>query len=262
MSELALRPTPPPARGVQHLLTMTARSLRLSARTVDALLTALLLPVLVMLLFVYLFGGAIETGTDYVTYVVPGVIIMCAGFGAAHTAVTVTTDLSSGVVDRFRALDVGGAAVLGGHVVASTARNLVSTGLVVGVAVAIGFRPQAGPLEWVAVLGVLAAFLVALSWLAATVGLLASTPEAAGGFTFLLIFLPYPSSAFVPVATMPSWIHGFAAHQPVTPVIETVRALLLDLPLGASPWRALAWCLAIGLASVLASAALFRRRTS
>src|SRR5690606_28374487 len=102
--------------------------------TVDALLTALLLPVLVMLLFVYLFGGAIETGTDYVTYVVPGVIIMCAGFGAAHTAVTVTTDLSSGVVDRFRALDVGGAAVLGGHVVASTARNLVSTGLVVGVA--------------------------------------------------------------------------------------------------------------------------------
>jgi ABC-2 type transport system permease protein len=243
-------------------LTMVGRSLRLTMRTPDALLTSLMLPVMLMLLFVYLFGGAIQTGTSYVTYVVPGVLLLCAGFGASMTAVSVSQDMTGGIIDRFRSLDVAGAAVLAGHVAASVARNLASTVLVFGVAFLIGFRPTAGPLDWLAAGGILLAFMLAISWLSAAIGLLARSPEAAGGFTFLMAFLPYPSSAFVPIDTMPAWLHGFAEHQPVTPVIETLRGLLLGTPVGTSPWLALAWCGAILVASVALTGVLFRRRTS
>jgi ABC-2 type transport system permease protein len=242
-------------------LTMIGRCLRLSRRNIDALITSLMLPVMLMLLFVYLFGGAIQTGTAYVTYVVPGVLLLCAGFGASMTAISVSHDMTTGIIDRFRSMDIGGASVLTGHVVASVARNLVSTVLVFGIAFLIGFRPVAGPLDWLAAVGVLLLFILAISWLSAAVGLLARSPEAAGGFTFFVMFLPYPSSGFVPIDTMPSWIHGFAQHQPVTAVIETMRGLLLDLPLGASPWRAVAWCGGIIVASVALSGVLFRART-
>jgi ABC-2 type transport system permease protein len=243
-------------------LTMAGRSLRLTMRTPDALLTSLLLPIMLMLLFVYLFGGAIQTGTEYVTYVVPGVLLLCAGFGASMTAVSVSQDMTGGIVDRFRSLDVAGTAVLAGHVAASVARNLASTVLVFGVAFLIGFRPSAEPLDWLAAAGVLLAFMLAISWLSAAIGLLARSPEAAGGFTFFMAFLPYPSSAFVPIDTMPSWLHGFANNQPVTPVIETLRGLLLDTPVGTSPWLALAWCGGILVASVALAGVLFRRRTA
>jgi ABC-2 type transport system permease protein len=243
-------------------LTMAGRSLRLTMRTPDALLTSLLLPIMLMLLFVYLFGGAIQTGTEYVTYVVPGVLLLCAGFGASMTAVSVSQDMTGGIVDRFRSLDVAGTAVLAGHVAASVARNLASTVLVFGVAFLIGFRPSAEPLDWLAAAGVLLVFMLAISWLSAAFGLLARSPEAAGGFTFLMAFLPYPSSAFVPIDTMPSWLHGFANNQPVTPVIETLRGLLLDTPVGTSPWLALAWCGGILVASVALAGVLFRRRTA
>ena len=243
-------------------LTMAARSIRLSRRTVDALITSLMLPVMLMLMFVYLFGGAIETGGDYVTYVVPGVILLCAGFGSATTAVGVSQDMTGGIIDRFRSMDVGGAALLAGHVAASVLRNVASTVLVLGVAVAIGFRPHAGALDWLAVAGVLLAFVLAVSWLAAVIGLVARSPEAANGFTFVVMFLPYASSAFVPVDTMPAAIQGFAQHQPVTPVIETLRGLLLGTPVGSNPWTALAWCAGILAVSVAASGVLFRRRTA
>jgi ABC-2 type transport system permease protein len=243
-------------------LTLSGRCLRLSRRNSEALLTSLMLPIMLMLLFVYLFGGAIRTGTEYVTYVVPGVLLLCAGYGASITAVSVSHDMSSGLVDRLRSLDVGGAAFLAGHVVASVARNAASTVVVLGVGILIGFRPDATPLEWVAAAGMLALFVVALSWFAALIGLLAKTPEGASGFTFFVMFLPYPSSAFVPIATMPAWIHGFAAHQPVTPVIETIRSLLLGTPAGTSPVQAVAWCSAILVASVALAGVLFRRRTS
>jgi ABC-2 type transport system permease protein len=243
-------------------LTTVGRSLRLTMRTPDALLTSLLLPVLLMLLFVYLFGGAIQTGTEYVTYVVPGVLLLSAGFGAATTAVTVSQDMTGGIIDRFRSMDVAGASVLAGHVAASMARNLAATVLVFGVAFLIGFRPSAGPLEWLAAGGVLLAFMLAISWLSAAIGLLARSPEAAGGFTFLMSFLPYPSSAFVPIDTMPTWLHGVANNQPVTPVIETLRGLLLGTPVGNSPWLALAWCAAILVASIALAGVLFRRRTA
>ena len=241
-------------------LTMAGRCIRLSMRQVDALLTSLLLPVLLMLIFVYLFGGAIETGSDYVTYVVPGVILLCAGFGSATTAVTVSQDMSGGIVDRLRSLDVGGPSVLAGHVAASVVRNAISTALVLAVALLIGFRPDAEPLEWLAAAGVLAAFVLAMSAFAAALGLLARSPEAANGITFIVLFLPYASSAFVPVDTMPTWLQGFAEHQPVTPIIETLRGLLLGGPTQAT--TALAWCAGILVVSLAASNVLFRRRTA
>jgi ABC-2 type transport system permease protein len=241
--------------------TLSGRCLRLSRRNPEALLTALMLPVMLLLLFVYLFGGAIHTGTAYVTYVVPGLLLLCAGYGSSVTAVSVSADLSGGIVDRLRSLDVGGPAVLAGHVTASVVRNFASTAVVLVVGIAIGFRPHASPLAWIGAAGVLGLFVVALSWLSAVIGLLARTPEGANGFTFFVMFLPYPSSAFVPVATMPSWIQGFASHQPVTPVIETLRGLLLGTPVGSNAWQAIAWCAAILAASIGASAVLFRRRT-
>jgi ABC-2 type transport system permease protein len=244
-------------------LTMSGRCLRLSRRNAEALLTSLMLPIMLMLLFVYLFGGAIETGTDkYVTYVVPGLLLLCAGYGASVTAVSVSHDLTGGIVDRFRSLDVGGAAVLSGHVAASVVRNAASTVLVLGVGVLVGFRPHASALDWLGAAAILLAFVVALSWFAAVIGLLAKTPEGANAFTFFVMFLPYPSSAFVPVATMPGWIQGFATHQPVTPVIETIRSLLLGTPAGANAWQAVAWCAGILAVSVTLSAVLFRRRTA
>jgi ABC-2 type transport system permease protein len=246
---------------MSNALTMTGRSLRLSLRSPDALLTALLLPVMLMVVFVYLFGGAVSIGTRYVTYVVPGVLLLCAGVGSATTAVTVCRDMTGGIIDRFRSMDVGGVPFLAGHVAASLTRNAASTVLVLAVALGIGFRPHAGLAAWAAAAGVLLLYVLALTWLAAAAGLLVSSPEAANAFTFLPMFVIYASSAFVPVRTMPSWLHGFADYQPSTPVIETLRGLLLGTHTGASGWQAAAWCGGILAASAALSAAAFRRRT-
>ena len=173
MSELSIALT--------NSATMAGRGLRLTRRNLDAVITSLALPVLLMLLFVYLFGGAIQTGTRYVTYVVPGVLLLCAGFGASMTAVSVTTDMTGGIIDRFRSLDVAGASVLAGHVAASVVRNLASTVLVFGVAFLIGFRPSAGPLGWLAAAGVLLLFILAISWLAAAVGCSPAPPRRPAG---------------------------------------------------------------------------------
>ena len=254
---------PPRQSTLTSMAALSGRAVRVSSRQVDALVTSLAMPVLLMLLFVYLFGGAINSGTHhYVTYVVPGVLLLCAGFGSAGTAVAVSQDMTGGIVDRLRAMDVAGPAFLAGHVVASVIRNAVSAVLVLGVAILIGFRPHADPLHWVGVAGILLAFVWAVSWFSAAIGLLARSPEAANGFTFIVMFLPYASSAFVPVETMPSWLQGFASHQPVTPVIETLRGLLLGTPVGSHPWTALAWCAGILAVSVAASGFLFTRRTS
>jgi ABC-2 type transport system permease protein len=243
-------------------LTMAARCIRLSARNLDALLTALMLPVMLLLVLVYLFGGAIRTGTEYLTYVVPGVILLCAAFGSATTAVTVSHDMTGGIIDRFRSMDVGGPAILAGHVAASVVRNAASTVLVFVVAFMIGFRPSATPLDWLAVAVVLLAFVIAISWLSAGIGLLTKSPEAANGFGFFVLFSTYASSAFVPVHTMPSWVQGVAQHQPVTPVVETLRGLLLGTALGSSAVTALIWCSGILAASIAVSGMLFQRRTA
>ena len=247
---------------MSETLTLTARSLRLSRRQVDALLTSLLLPVLLMIIFVELFGGAIDTGTRYVTYVVPGVLLLCAGYSSGLTAVAVCQDMTGGCVDRLRSMNVRGAALLTGHVAASAARNLASGLLVLAVALLLGFHPHAGPLEWLGAAGILLAFIAAISWLSSAAGLLARSAEAASGFTFLIMFLPYASSAFVPVHTMPAWLRGFAAHQPITPITESLRGLLLGTPVGSNVWIALAWCAGILAVSITASGVLFARRTA
>jgi ABC-2 type transport system permease protein len=247
---------------MSNALTMTARSLRLATRSPDALLTALLLPVMLMVVFVYLFGGAVRIGTAYVSYVVPGVLLLCAVIGSASTAVTVCQDMTGGIIDRFRSMDVPGTAILAGHVTASLLRNVASTLLVIAVAFGIGFRPHATPARFAAALGVLLLFVVAVSWLAAAFGLLVSSAEAAGGAMFILMFFSYASSAFVPVRTLPWWLRKFAGNQPATPVTETIRGLLLRQPVGAHLGIALAWCAGLLAGSVAVSALAFRRRTA
>lgn len=247
---------------LSQAFVMTARCLRLTSRKLDALITAIVLPIILMLLFVYLFGGAIQTGGDYVTYVVPGVLLLCAGFGASTTAVSVSEDMHGGIIDRFRSLDISGLPVLTGQVAASAARNIVSTILVFGAAFLIGFRPEADALGWLEASGVLLLFILAMSWFSAAIGLLAKSAEAANGFTFFVMFLPYASSAFVPISTMPSWLQGFARHQPVTPVTEAIRGLLLGTPVGDNAWIALLWCVGIVVVSLILCAALYRRRTA
>ncbi|MER8035801.1 ABC transporter permease [Streptomyces hydrogenans] len=250
------------ARPLAAATALVGRGVLLGRRNPDAVISALVMPVMLMLVFVYFFGGAIDTGdTRYVTYVVPGVIVLCAGFGAAGTAVSVSEDMRSGTVDRLRTLDVGAVPFLTGHVVATVARNLLATTLVFGVAFLIGFRPTATPAGWLAAIGLLLAYITAVSWLSAAAGLIARTPEAANTVTFLMMFLPYPSSAFVPIDTMPGWLHGFAENQPVTPLIESIRGLLLDEPVGSAPWTALAWCGGLLALAVTVSGALFRLRT-
>ncbi len=241
---------------------MIARSVRHTSRDVETLVMSVILPVMLMLMFVYVFGGAIETGSAYVNYVVPGILLLAAGFGSATTAVSVCADMVSGIVDRFRSMPISGSAMLTGHVVASLARNLLSTAVVVGVGYAVGWRPVAGPLQWVAALALVALFILAISWLSAALGLVAGSPESANAFTFVILFLPYLSSAFVPTSTMPAFLRGFAENQPVTPVIETLRGLLMGTPIGDSEVLAVAWCLLVLLASWAAAAVLFRRRTS
>jgi ABC-2 type transport system permease protein len=242
---------------------LTGRSLRLARREIDALITSFTLPVMIMLVFVYLFGGAIEGSLsgDYIDYVVPGVLLLCVAIGAAQTAVTVASDLAEGYVDRLRAMDLGGATLLGAHVGASTVRNLLSSLVLLGVGVLVGFRPDASASRWLLAGVVMAAAIVALSWIAAVLGLLAGSVEAANGFSFLLMFLVYPSSAFVPVATMPGWLQGFAEHQPVTVVVESLRGLLLGGDYATDTVLAITWCAGISAAAALLAGALFTRKT-
>ena len=247
MSEYAIQP-------------MIARAFRLSLRNVDGMMTALVLPVLLMLMFVYLFGGAISTGTRYVDYVVPGVLLVCVGFGAGTTAISVAHDLGGGIIDRFRSMDVRGEALINGHVIASVARNLLSAAVVVVVAFVIGFRPHADVAGWLGAAGILALYVLALSWLAAEIGIVARSPEAAQGIAFLVSFLPYVSSAFVPIRTMPAALQVVANNQPATAVIDSMRALMNGGHVGADAWHAIVWSVGIIAVSVALSGVLFRRR--
>jgi ABC-2 type transport system permease protein len=243
-------------------LTLTGRSIKHNFRSIDAMVTAALLPIMILLLFVYVFGGAIDTGTTYINYVVPGIILLCAGFGSASTSVIVCEDMTTGVIDRFRSLPISSSAVLTGHVVAGVLRNLLTTLLVLGVAALLGFRPTAGVLQWFEVLGLLMLFMFTISWLAAAFGLLARSVEAANAFAFIVMFAPYVSSAFVPTRTMPAALQAVAAHQPITPIIETLRGLMLGTPIGSSGPVALAWCMAGAIVGCILAGLLYRRRTA
>ncbi|NKY60821.1 ABC transporter permease [Nocardia flavorosea] len=240
---------------------MTARNLRHTVRSPDALISTLALPIMILLMFVYVFGGAMDVGGTFVDYVVPGIVLMCACFGASTTAISVSVDIAEGIVDRFRTMAISRSSFLTGHITESLLRNILATAVVVIVALAIGFRPTADPLRWLAAAALLALVVVALSWMSACFGLFASSPEAANGFTIFAMFIPYVSSAFVPPETMPDWLRGFAEHQPVTPVIETLRGLLVGTPIGNSAVLAVVWWGAIAVVCYGTALVLFRRKT-
>lgn len=246
-------------RPIADSLAMTGRSMRHTVRNLDALLVGVLLPALILVLFTTVFGGALDSGSfAYIDYVVPGIILLCGGYGASLTATSVAADLTEGILDRFRTMAVFGPAVLVGHVAASVLRNAFAMVLTFGVALALGFRPTADAGGWAAAVGVLLLFVLAMSWLSAFVGLLLRSVEAASAFGFALLFMPYVSSAFVPIATLPEWLQSFAEGQPITPINEAVRGLFFSTGTG-QLWPALAWCVGILLASIVGCVILWRR---
>jgi ABC-2 type transport system permease protein len=248
---------------INDTLTMIGRTLRHITRNLESLLLGFILPIIVLLMFVYVFGGAIDTGDmAYINYVVPGVIILAAGYGAARTAESVSLDLSVGLIDRFRTLPIQSASVLTGHVVTSVVRNLLSTGLVIATALLIGFHPIADPLAWLAALGILLLTILAISWLGVIVGLTARSVEGASAFSFFLLFTPYISSAFVRAETMPNVLQFIAENQPYTHVIETIRALTTGSPIGRHGWLALAWTGSITAVSYAVAVSLFKRKAN
>lgn len=249
------------ARPLVDIGAMMGRETRRLLRSVDALVTALAIPVSIMLVFVVVFGGAIDQDGHYINYVVPGVLILCTGFGSAATAVSVAQDMKSGTFDRFKTMPIFGPAVLFGHVAASVIRNLVASAVVFGVAILLGFRPHAGAGHLILAALYLTLVILAFTWLSCAGGLVLSV-DAAGSLNFVFLFLPYLSSGFVATETMPGWLQGFAQYQPFTPIIETLRGLLTDMPLGWHGWAAVLWLVGIGLAGYLASTVLYRRRTA
>jgi ABC-2 type transport system permease protein len=221
------------------------RSILHSLRNTESLIMSIMLPIMLMLLFTYVFGGAIDPSGDYVNYVVPGIILLCAGFGSSSTAVDVATDMTNGIINRFRTMPIRSISVITGHVTASLVRNLLATCIVIGVALLVGFRPTANLIEWLGAIGIIILFILTFTWLFAAIGLVTGSPSAASGYGFALLFLPYLSSAFVPTSTMPSWLQGFTTHQPITPVIETIRGLLTGTPIMNNGWWAIGWCTVI-----------------
>ncbi|UWF77819.1 MULTISPECIES: ABC transporter permease [Microbacterium] len=252
----------PRLRGLTAESVFLGRNLRHSFRDGESLLMAVMLPVMLMLMFTWIFGGAIDPTGGYVDYVVPGIILTCAGFGASSTALYVAGDMASGIVDRFRTMPLRPSAVLTGHVGASLVRSLCATALVVGVALLVGFRPSAGVGAWLAAAGLIALYILALTYLFAAIGMAAGSAEAAAGYGFILLFLPYLSSGFVPVDTMPEWLRPVAEHQPLTPIIDSIRALLLGRDPGTAPLWAVCWCVGILAVAVLWGSVLFRRRSA
>jgi ABC-2 type transport system permease protein len=274
VSNAAASPAYHPAYALSDTRVMIARSLRRSVRDPEAFITALALPVILMLLFVYIFGGAFSAGVaapggaaGYANYVVPGLIVLCAAFGSGTTAVAVATDMSSGMVDRLRSMPIAAWTVLAGQIVASLARNLLATGLVIAVGLAVGWRPTGGALDWLGAAGLIVLFIAALSWLAACFGLVVASPEGATGATFALMFVPYLSSAFVPAGTMTRVLRPIAANQPFTPLIEAMRGLWMGYTstgaaVGHEALLAVAYFAAILAVTAAAASWLFRHRTA
>jgi ABC-2 type transport system permease protein len=262
---------PARASGVDHGTTagdlgrLVVRALRRESRRLDALFINLALPVGIMVVFVYVFGGAIATGSSglsYIDFVVPAVLLLSAGYGAALTAANVAEEMNEGLIDRLRTLPISSWVVPTSHVIASVVRNVVTAGLALAAAVALGFRPHAMALDWALVLALVSGYILAISAMAVVWGLAVKSTQAAEAFSFIVLFLPYLSDGFVPAETMPGVLRGFAEHQPITPLVETARALLLDQPIGNAGWIAAAWLAAAVVISVPTAAVLFRRRTT
>jgi ABC-2 type transport system permease protein len=249
----------------KHFLGDTAvllgRSLRHIARSPDTIITTVLTPIAMLLLFVYVLGGAIQAGTgSYVNYLLPGILIITIASGISYTAYRLFLDLQGGIFERFQSMPIARTAVLWAHVLTSLVANLISLVVVLLVAVVMGFRSGTGVLGWLAVAGILVLFTLALTWLAVIPGLTASSVDGASAFAYPLIFLPFISSAFVPTASMPAPVRAFAENQPVTSIVNTIRALFTGQPVGTGIWTALAWCVGLLVVALTVAGITYRRR--
>ncbi|HEY7432876.1 MAG TPA: ABC transporter permease [Streptosporangiaceae bacterium] len=240
---------------------LLGRSMRHITRSLDTIITVTIMPIALMLLFVYVFGGAIHTGPGhYVNYLLPGILLITIGMGISYTAVRLFTDMQSGIFERFQSLPIARSSVLWAHVMTSVVSNLISIVLVVLVALLMGFRTGAGVLAWLAIAGILILFTLALTWIAVIAGLSAKTVDGAGAFSYPIIFLPFISSAFVLTSTMPAPVRAFADNQPVTSIVNTTRHLFTQQPVGTGIWTALAWCLGILIVAYALAMATYHRK--
>ncbi|MFF3580281.1 ABC transporter permease [Streptomyces mirabilis] len=240
---------------------LTGRTLRHVTRSMDTIITTVITPVAMMLMFVYVFGGAIDTGSvSYVNYMLPGILLITIASGISYTAYRLFTDMKSGIFERFQSMPIARSGVLWAHVFTSLVANLISLVIVVGVALLMGFRSGAGVPAWLAVAGILLLFTLALTWIAVIPGLSAASVEGAGAFAYPLIFLPFISSAFVPTETMPGPVRWFAEHQPVTSIVNTIRDLFARQPVGDDIWIALAWCVGILVVAYVFAMVAYRRK--
>jgi ABC-2 type transport system permease protein len=240
---------------------LLGRSLRHIARSPDTIITTTVMPIAFLLLFVYVFGGAIHTGSGaYVNYLLPGILLITIASSIAYTAFRLFMDLKVGIFERFQSMPIARSAVLWAHVLTSLVASLISVAVVVLVALGMGFRSGAGLPAWLAIAGILILFTLALTWLAVIAGLSAKTVDGASAFSYPIIFLPFISSAFVTTATMPGPVRAFAEHQPVTPIVNTIRDLYAQQPVSADIWMALAWCTAILVVAYALAMTTYRRK--
>jgi ABC-2 type transport system permease protein len=240
---------------------MLGRSARHVTRSIDTIITVTITPIAIMLLFRYVFGGAIKTDShNYVNYLMPGILLIAIASGVSYTAFRLFNDLRSGIFERFHSMPIARSSVLWGHVLTSLVSNAISAVIIVGVGLIMGFRSGASVLGWLAVVGLLALFTLVLTWIAVIAGLMASSTDGASAFSYPLIFLPFVSSAFVPTDTMPGPVRAFAKHQPATSIVNTIRALLEQRPVGHDIWTALAWCVGILVVAYAFAMRAYRRK--
>jgi len=242
---------------------LTARSLRHIMRSPDTIITTTVMPIAFLLMFVYVFGGAIETGSaPYIDYLLPGILLITIASSIAYTAFRIFMDVTSGIFERFQSMPIARSSVLWAHVLTSMVASAISVAVVVLVALVMGFRSGAGVLAWLAIAGILILLALALTWLAVIAGLSAKTIDGASAFSYPIIFLPFVSSAFVLTATMPGPVRAFAENQPVTPIVDTVRDLYSQQPVSTGIWVALAWCLGLLVVAYLLAMAAYHRKTA
>ena len=240
---------------------LTGRSLRHITRSLDTIITTTIMPIAFLLLFVFVLGGAIKTGTEsYVDYLLPGILIITVASGVSYTAYRLFLDLQSGIFERFHSMPIARSSALWAHVITSLAAIAMSVAVVVLAALVMGFRSGAGLLAWVAVAGILGLFTLALTWLAVIPGLTATSVDGASAFSYPLILLPFISSAFVPTETMPGPVRAFAENQPVTAIVDAIRNLLAQQPVGSDIWVALGWCLGLLVVAHALAMLAYRRR--
>jgi ABC-2 type transport system permease protein len=242
---------------------LTGRTMRHVTRSLDTIITTAITPIAIMLMLVYVFGGAIRTGTaSYVDYMLPGILLITIASGISYTGLRLFMDMQGGIFERFQSMPIARPSVLWAHVLTSLAANVIALALVVAVAVGIGFRSGTGVLAWLAVAGLLLLFILALTWVAVIPGLTAKSVDGASAFAYPLAFLPFISSAFVPTRTMPGPVRAFADNQPVTSIVNTIRDLLNRQPAGTGIWTALAWCAGILIVAYIFAGIAYRRRIS